>query len=357
MPRKQPECPSTVPAPTCGAAGNVDAPHTARARHARYVERNVTYHVISRTRGNLFLMRPDARGRLKQITAGILSQARRNFPGIRNFATVVLSNHLHILLRCVDGDPRAIADYVGFIKRELALRWKNEVHWNGSIWGGYQCTALLTPEAEERAFDYVLAQGVKENLVEDPREWPGFHCAQALTQGTAVKGFWFNGTTYGKAFHAERVKAHPRPVRRADHEEPREFNFDKLPALATLDSRSYRQDVIRRIERIRNDARRERGGGRVLGTQAIIRARTRDACTVPLPPWYEERRRLIVWDDRRQDSVRAYLDRYWDHQRKYREASREWREADAPDVRAFPQTAFVPGLRPDADKRATRQAA
>ena len=103
----------------------------ARARHARYLECGVVYHILSRTRGNLFLLRPDLKGKLSAIVAGVLAEAKSNWPNVANFASSVLSNHLHALLAVTSGDPRDLVDYVAFVKREVSRRWKDDVGWSG----------------------------------------------------------------------------------------------------------------------------------------------------------------------------------------------------------------------------------
>jgi REP element-mobilizing transposase RayT len=330
-----------VPSSTHSAATSY-----ARARHARYIQTGTTYHIISRTHGNLFLLRPDAHGYLRRLVAGILAQAKTNFPTVANFATVLLSNHLHALAAVRFGDPRVLADYIAFVKRELTRRWSSHVKWTGSIWGGYQCTAVISPEAQLAALDYVLLQSVKEGLVGDPREWPGFHCARSLTSGTPEQGVWFDGTAYGKRVHAEAVKKQPREVHRRDFYHPRVFSFDRLPALAHLDDVSYRGEMSRRLDELVVQARRQRGNKRPLGAAAVCAMNPLTSSPVAHPPWFEERRRLIVWDDVRKPEVREYLTRYWEHQRRYREAARAWTSGEKPDISAFPRTAFVPGFRP-----------
>jgi len=67
---------------------------------------------------------------------------------------------------------------------------------------------------------------------------------------------------------------------------------------------------------------------------------------VPSLPWFEDRRRFIVWDDHREPAVVEYLARYWDHQVQFRAAAASWR-AEEPGARGrFPQLCFLPGLRP-----------
>ena len=84
----------------------------------------------------------------------------------------------------------------------------------------------------------------------------------------------------------------------------------------------------------------------MLGAPAICGQDPLASSPVAPPPWVEERRRLIVWDNQAHPDVRAYLDRYWDQQRGFRAAARAWVRADVPGLSAFPPASFVPGVRP-----------
>ena len=317
----------------------------ARSRHVRYVESNVVYHAISRTHGNLFLMRPDRSGLLERIVAGVLAVARVNYPNVENYALSILSNHLHALLAALNGDPAAIADYMGFLKREITRRWRDEVGWSGSIWEGYQATAILTPGGQLAALEYVLGQGVKEDLVESPLDWPGFHCAKSLATGRPVQGFWFDGTAHGKKLHAEKVKKNPQPVVHSDFVRPQRFSFDRLPALADLSDDEYRAHICDVVAHIVDEGRKHRGDKAVLGADKICAMSPLASAPVPRPPWFEERRRMIVWDDFRAPEVRAYLVRYWDHQADFRSASAGWRRGEPDAITKFPTICFIPGRR------------
>jgi hypothetical protein len=80
-----------------------------RVRHARYFEDRRLYHVIVRTTQGLYLLRPDARGELRRLIAGIIGHARGTYPGVKIHAAAVLSNHGHLAL---SGDRREMAAYV-----------------------------------------------------------------------------------------------------------------------------------------------------------------------------------------------------------------------------------------------------
>src|SRR5690606_19124468 len=101
----------------------------------------------------------------------------------------------------ISGAVDELAAYVGFIKREISRRWGPVIGWRGIFEDGYHATALITPEAQIRCLKYVLAQSVKEGLVDHPFDWPGLHCAQSLATGTPIEGEWFDGTGYSTAFH------------------------------------------------------------------------------------------------------------------------------------------------------------
>ena len=66
---------------------------------------------------------------------------------------------------------------------------------------------------------------------------------------------------------------------------------------------------------------------------------------VPKPPWFEERRRMIVWDDLGHSDVKEYLGRYWEHQVQYRLASARWIEGELSAMTEFPKVCFIPGRR------------
>jgi hypothetical protein len=55
---------------------------------------------------------------------------------------------------------------------------------------------VITDEdaAQIERLRYVLAQSVKEGLVERLAQWPGVHCVEALLEGEALTGHWFDRT-------------------------------------------------------------------------------------------------------------------------------------------------------------------
>ena len=115
------------------------------------------------------------------------------------------------------------------------------------------------------------------------------------------------------------------------------------------DDRGYRAKVREVVAKVVAEGRRVRQT-EPLGALGVCSMRRLKRGAVPRSPWFEERRKMVVWDDPRVAEVRGYLDEYWDHQRAFREASRRWLEGRL-NAR-FPVGSFRPGIpRPVTPKR------
>ena len=310
-----------------------------RLRHARFFKPGIVYHVVCKTLQGFFLLAPDRDGELRDLTAGVIGKAQRNWPDVRLYAAAFLSNHFHCML---EGPAAHVVPFIAFVKRELSRRWAARIGWSGPMWGAYHTTALITPEAQARCFKYVLSQSVKENAVANPTEWPGFHCAAALLQDRRATGTWFNATRYGKAVHKEKAKQTPRPVNRRQFVETYEVTFAKLPGCGVLSDGDYREHVRHIIDEIVEEARAAREGREPDGVAGVFDIGHMRRGEAPVPPWFEDRRRLIAWDSPHAPEVKAYLDEYWVFQRAFREAADRWLGGEL-DV-SFPPGSFRPGL-------------
>ncbi len=299
------------------------------------------YHVVLRAFQGRFLLRPDPRGVLNGIIAGVIGRAQERWPNVRLYAHVWLSNHAHLIVR---GSPEDLPDFIGFIEREISRRWGNHIDWPDRMWQRYESSALIGVESELRAFRYVLAQSTKEHLVDNPLKWPGVHCTKELIAGKERKGTWFDGTGYGKARHAQLACVTPKLVQRRDFEIPYSVALEQLPSCRDMSADEYGSFVADLVAEIAKTAALERqaAGKRVLGVRRILSTPREYRSELPRPPWYEGRRRMIVWADRFADATRAYLRRYWEFQRKFREASRRFCDGDVSVD--FPAGAFRPSV-------------
>lgn len=62
------------------------------------------------------------------------------------------------------------------------------------------------------------------------------------------------------------------------------------------------------VEDIVKAAEGERGGQAVLGAHAVVSKNRRSRGAAPRPPWYEERRAFIIWDNRRDNTQLKLVD-------------------------------------------------
>jgi len=59
----------------------------------------------------------------------------------------------------------------------------------------YQAIVISDEEAAQTSrLEYLLANGVKEGLVERVQDWPGVHCVRNLLDGEPLEGLWFDRT-------------------------------------------------------------------------------------------------------------------------------------------------------------------
>ena len=74
---------------------------------ARHYRPDTPYHIISRVFQGRFLLKPSKL--LNKLIAGILGRYLDEHKSIKLYATVVMSNHLHMMLQ---GEPKEIVEFV-----------------------------------------------------------------------------------------------------------------------------------------------------------------------------------------------------------------------------------------------------
>src|SRR5436305_5612169 len=138
---------------------------------------------------------------LNEIIIGILARAKRMYE-VKICGFAFASNHYHLLLRVDDAEQ--LADFMRNLKSKLALETNRLTGWSGTVFDRRYEMAVVTEEeaAQVEIFKYILAQGVKEQLVERIQDWPGVHSFGALVDGTPMTGHWFDRSQE----HAARVR-------------------------------------------------------------------------------------------------------------------------------------------------------
>ena len=281
--------------------------------------------VSSRTIHGRFLTRPSAE--VNQLILGVLGLAQAKYP-VDLFAFVFLSNHFHMLMRVLSA--KRMADFVGFVKCNIAKEVGRLHDWKQTFWGGRYYSASLADSEEDQAarFMYILSNGCKEDLVASPLGWPGVSSAQALCRGeTTMKGIWYDRTA---EFHA-RIRGE-----RKLFPSVQTVRLSPLPFLAestTAERREYVVDAVRHIEQETLERQKETGT-KPLGARNVEQRDPHDSPDDFLPspaPWFHciNRQQYRAMRAARALTVAAY-----------REAAGRLRQGDS-DV-DFPEGSFHP---------------
>jgi|SRR6185312_1949767 len=234
------------------------------ARKLRYLpEPRTLVFITCRTVQGRFLLRPGPA--LNDIVLGTLGRCQRNHD-LTLCAVTALSSHFHLL--AVVDDTRQIAGFMRDFKSKLAREVNRLTRWQGSVFARRYDMAVVTGEegAQIERLAYILSNGVKEDLVEHAREWPGVQSARALLDGEPLTGHWFERTRE----YASRNRRLPFEHLRYATEE--HVLLSPIPCWAHLTPNHYRARVAALVESIEKDAalRRRQSNGAVLGVEAIL---------------------------------------------------------------------------------------
>lgn len=161
------------------------------ARRLRFVPERTLVEVTCRTVQCRFLLKPFPGW--SEIFAGALARAQSLYP-VEVHAFVCLSNHFHLLVS--PADARQLADFMRHLLCKLSIEAARRHGWSGPLFQRrYQAILVSSEEAAQVGrLRYLLAHGVKENLVAKTAHWPGPHCGAALANGGSVAGIWRDRT-------------------------------------------------------------------------------------------------------------------------------------------------------------------
>jgi putative transposase len=233
-------------------------------RKLRYIPQSRTLvSITNRTIQGRYLLTPGPS--FNDLFLGILGRTQR-IHEMDIAAVTVLSNHFHIVLIVDD------AEEVSSFMRDLQSRTAREVNrltgWKGSVFERRYEMAVVTGEeaAQVERLKYVLANGVKENLVKRVCEWPGVHSAEALLHGTPLQGHWLDRTRqYAARNQGEEIQ-------RDQYVFAESVVLSPIPCWAHLPTDRYRERIKALVEEVDAEAARERqqSGAKVLGAKAIL---------------------------------------------------------------------------------------
>lgn len=303
-------------------------------RPLRYVPAPGTLiEVTTRTVQGRLLLQPTPP--VNKALLGVLGRAQRIY-GMVVHCVVVLSNHYHFLL--APTDARQLADFMGFVNSNIAREVGILVNWKEKFWGRRYQGILVSNEirAQLGRLEYFMANCVKEHLVENPLEWPGVHCARALTEGRRLEGVWFDRTAFYRA--QRRRKAGEPPVLEKDYKTLETLELSPLPCLQNLSESERRRHVENLIEKVAGEAAssRKAKGMMVLGARRLQRLHPH---TQPNRPKNSPAPRFHAYEAAVRKALR---EAYSAFAAAFRSASERLRSGDLGAL--FPEGCFPPAL-------------
>jgi REP element-mobilizing transposase RayT len=305
------------------------------SRRLRFIpDHGALVEVTSRALHSRFLLPPGPV--LNPILLGALARAQTLYP-VRICAFVFLSNHLHLLLE-VD-DAQILARFMSHFTSKIAREVGRLTGWREKVFGRrYQAILISSePEAQVERLRYVLSHGCKEGLVERPADWPGAHCVQALTEGKALEGWWFDRT---KEYRARR---RGEDFGRFQYATRETLKLDPLPCWKHLTPEQRQRQAAALVAEIEEEAasRRQRTGIRPLGPAAIL---TQNPQSQPLKtkrsPAPAVHAATLAVRRQMRDAYRWFVAVYRDAAEKLRAG---WRDAPFPAGSFPPPLPFVGG--------------
>jgi REP element-mobilizing transposase RayT len=234
------------------------------ARKLRYVPQPRTLvSITNRTIQGRYLLRPGPS--FNDLFLGILGRAQRQHE-MDIAAVSVLSSHFHLLL--IVDDAQEVSGFMRDLQSKLAREVNRLTGWKGPVFERrYEMTVVTGEEpAQVERLKYVLASGVKENLVERVSQWPGVHSSEALIHGTPLEGHWFDRTRqYAARNQGEELS-------REEYVFAESVVLSPIPCWAHLPADRYRERMKNLVEEVDAEAARARqqSGARVLGVKAIL---------------------------------------------------------------------------------------
>lgn len=249
--------------------------------------------VTTRTIQGRLLLTPSPK--FNQIILGVLGRAQRRYE-VEIHEFVFMSNHYHLLLSVKSA--LQLARFTGYFNGNLAKEVVRHTGWRDKVWSRRYQAVLVSEEQEAQLsrLRYIFSHGVKENLVDSVRDWPGVSSLKARLEGESLEGLWFDRTREAKG---RRRGDELTSVDIAEKERVRLTPLPCLDGLSQAEMRGFIEGIVASVEERAIRGNRPEGG-RSLGAQQVLRlhptAKPRKSKRSPAPFAYcasRENRRLL----------------------------------------------------------------
>ncbi len=224
---------------------------------------NHIYFVTNRCEEERFFLLPRPKI-IKLIGAWLGKALKEHGNGIELYGFIFLSSHLHLLLKDTKGQ---LAKFMWYFQLNLAKAVNRVLGRRGHFFAReYDAAPVLTDEAFENRFAYILTNAVKPGLVKKAADSPFFSSLKGALEDKIFRFTWF-----------DRTRKHNR-TRRGQKRDSTEFEkvYEYKLAIPPMwkhlskKQRQTRAKALIRANEVRYGKERRAEGRGVLGAQKIL---------------------------------------------------------------------------------------
>ncbi|MCO4762600.1 MAG: transposase [Myxococcales bacterium] len=224
------------------------------------------YEITTRTINGEFLMKPGEQMAL--IIVGVIARAQE-MTGVRIHAFQFMSNHYHLIITV--RNTRQKSKFMRLVNGNLSKKLNHLHGRRGTMWHRRFRAIGIAPDEETQVsrLRYVMAHGVKEDLVAKVGDWPGVSSLPWLLRGESIFGVW---TDFTARYNASRRKNYT-PLA-GEFDTVYELRMTVMPCWSKSSVECWRQKVRELATEIDETAarRRQESGASVMGLQKALSA-------------------------------------------------------------------------------------
>ncbi|MCB9737850.1 MAG: transposase [Deltaproteobacteria bacterium] len=264
------------------------------------------YEITTRVANGQLLATPTRE--IHDLILGVVGHAMRAHE-VKLHAFVFMSNHYHLLISVPDSPT--LSKFMCLLNTNVSRELNIVNDRDGAMWSRRFRSIPITADRASQLFRlrYIIAHGVKENLVAKVADWPGASSLRWLRDGEQIFGKWIRRT---ELYYARRRKNFVEDL--AAFTTTYLIEMTVLPCWQDDPEHEWRQQVREMIAEIEAEAdvERRQHGRRPLGVAAVLaqdpfarvkgkRSRAPSVHSVDKPARQELRAKLraleIAWRD------------------------------------------------------------
>jgi REP element-mobilizing transposase RayT len=190
------------------------------------------------------------------LVGSALARAQEHY-GVEVFALVVMSNHVHLVVRA---PRRNLARFMAFFKARVAESVNRITGKRGPLWARrYDAQPILDDGAVAGRIAYTLDNPANAGLVDDFEHWPGLNIAAGIADSDELPFEYLNCSAWHRSKRPDKLD----PFFRTST-----LKLSKPPACARMPAELHRASVTSWVSAGR--AERERFDSPALGVENVV---------------------------------------------------------------------------------------